>query len=129
MSDTTQKAADSMVGKVLAGRYEVVKKLGAGGMGAVDQGRQMSLDRMVALKVIHAGIADNPDAGKRFDREMQATAKIEHANTIRVYDYGQTDDGQLYLAMEFLPGRTLSAALADGAAMPLDRIVRIGAQV
>src|SRR5207247_1161179 len=52
-----------------------------------------------------------------------------HANTIRVYDYGQTDDGQLYLAMEFLPGRTLSAALAEGAAMPLDRIVRIGSQV
>src|SRR5204862_4716666 len=56
-------------------------------------------------------------------------AKIEHANTIRVYDYGQTDDGQLYLAMEFLAGRTLTQALAESGAMPLERIARIGAQV
>src|SRR5204863_465134 len=80
------------------------------------QARQISMDRMVALKVIHAAIAEHPDAARRFDREMQATAKIEHANTIRVYDYGQTDDGQLYLAMEFLAGRTLTQALAESGA-------------
>src|SRR5438309_8458785 len=116
MSETTRDRKDSMVGKVLAGRYEIVRKLGAGGMGAVYQARQISMDRMVALKVIQAGVADHPDAVTRFDREMQATAKIEHANTIRVYDYGQTEDGQLYLAMEFLDGRTLTRALEESAA-------------
>ena len=84
---------------MIAGRYEIVKQLGAGGMGAVYQARQLSMDRMVALKLIHPHIA-NEEVARRFHREMKATSKIEHPNTIRVFDFGAAEDGQLFLAME-----------------------------
>jgi tetratricopeptide (TPR) repeat protein/predicted Ser/Thr protein kinase len=116
------------IGAVIAGRYEIVRLLGAGGMGAVYQARQLSMDRLVALKLIHPHIASD-DVAKRFHREMQATSKIEHPNTIRVFDYGVAEDGQLFLAMEFLDGRPLSKLLSEHGALPLDRIVHIAAQV
>jgi serine/threonine-protein kinase len=86
------------------------------------------MDRMVALKLIHQSMADNDQVVQRFHREMQASSKIEHPNTIQVYDFGQTDEGQLFLAMEFLPGRPLTK-LIDGQALPLQRLVHIGQQI
>src|SRR5437764_8878650 len=97
-------------------------------MGAVYQARQLSMDRMVALKLIHPHLVSE-EVARRFHREMKATAKIEHANTIRVFDFGADDSGQLFLAMEYLEGRPLSRVLDDAGALPLARIVRIGAQV
>jgi len=109
------------------GRYELVELIGEGGMGAVYLARQVAMDRMVALKLILAEAVKSPDAAARFEREMKLSAKIEHPNTIRVYDFGETD-GQLFLAMELLRGQTLKQVLESG---PLDlgRIVRIGVQV
>jgi eukaryotic-like serine/threonine-protein kinase len=109
------------------GRYELVELIGEGGMGSVYLARQVAMDRMVALKLILADAVKSPDAAARFQREMKLSAKIEHPNTIRVYDFGQTD-GQLFLAMELLRGQTLKQVLESG---PLDlgRIVRIGVQV
>ncbi|MGZ3441149.1 MAG: serine/threonine-protein kinase, partial [Polyangia bacterium] len=117
-----------MIGQVIAGRYEIVRLLGAGGMGAVYQARQLSMDRMVALKLIHPHIASD-EVARRFHREMQATSKIEHPNTIRVFDYGADDKGQLFLAMEFLEGRPLARVLEEEGALPLARIVHIASQV
>ena len=116
-------------GTIIAGRYEIVRALGAGGMGSVYQARQISMDRMVALKLIHPHIASSSDVAKRFHREMQATSKIEHANTIRVFDYGQAEDGQLFLAMEFLDGKPLGKILEATGPLPLVRIVHIAAQI
>jgi Flp pilus assembly protein TadD/predicted Ser/Thr protein kinase len=121
--------AYAIVGRTVAdGRYEIVKLLGEGGMGAVYQARQVAMDRMVALKLIRAEVVKSPDAVARFYREMKITAKIEHANTIRVYDFGETD-GQLFLTMELLKGQTLKRALETGGKMPLDRIVHIATQI
>ncbi len=120
---------DPLVGKVIAKRYEISAKLGAGGMGAVYAARQLSMDRQVAIKLLHAHYTANKQAAARFDREMQVTAKIEHPNTIRVYDYGQTEDERLFLAMEFLHGKTLSDSLADGEPLALERLVHIGSQI
>jgi tetratricopeptide (TPR) repeat protein/predicted Ser/Thr protein kinase len=114
---------------VIAGRYEVVRQLGKGGMGAVYQARQISMDRMVALKLIHPQVASSAEAIERFHREMQATSRIEHPNTIQVFDYGEAEDGQLFLAMEFLDGRPLSKLLSESGPLPLLRLIHIAEQI
>src|SRR6188768_3839203 len=91
----------------LGGRYRIVRLLGRGGMGSVYLARQTALDRDVALKVISLQEGAVPEkAAARFEQEMRATAKVEHPNTVRLYDSGATAQG-LYLSMEYLPGRTL----------------------
>lgn len=88
------------------GGYEVLKVLGRGGMGAVLLGRQLSLDRKVALKVMHPKIAQNPSFVARFTREAYAAAQLTHHNVIQIYDIGE-DKGQHFFSMEFVPGQSL----------------------
>jgi serine/threonine protein kinase/Flp pilus assembly protein TadD len=123
-----QVGGGALVGKTIAGKYEIVRLLGEGGMGTVYQARQTAMDRMVALKLIRSEMVTTSDAVARFHKEMLVTAKVEHPNTIRVYDFGEAE-GQLYLAMEFLAGVTLRHVIEGGARMELTRIVRIGKQV
>ncbi|PKN56296.1 MAG: hypothetical protein CVU56_16760, partial [Deltaproteobacteria bacterium HGW-Deltaproteobacteria-14] len=122
-------ADQGLIGTVVSGRYEIVKHLGSGGMGSVFMAKQLAMDRMVALKLLHAHYASNKQAVARFNREMQVTAKIEHPNTIRVYDFGQAEDGRIYLAIEYLEGHTLSKALSAGEPMGSERLVHIGVQI
>jgi len=88
------------------GGYEVIKVLGKGGMGAVLLGRQVSLDRKVALKVMHARIADDPVHVARFTREAYAAAQLTHHNVVQIYDIGE-DKGQHFFSMEFVAGQSL----------------------
>jgi serine/threonine protein kinase len=88
------------------GGYEVLKVLGRGGMGAVLLGRQISLDRKVALKVMHPKIAQNPSFVARFTREAYAAAQLTHHNVIQIYDIGE-DKGQHFFSMEFVQGHSL----------------------
>src|ERR1700759_2396976 len=105
--------AEQPVRRMIAGgKYEIVRPLGEGGMGTVYEARQVTMDRMVALKLILPGAQASKDAAARFEREMKLTARIEHPNTIRVYDFGETD-GQLFLTMELVRGRTLTKILAE----------------
>lgn len=120
---------DPLVGTVLAGRYQIVEQLGAGGMGTVYKAKQLAMDRFVALKLLHLHYTTNKQAVARFDREMQVTARIEHPNTIRVYDYGQAEDGRLFLAMEYLEGRTLKDALGSREPMGSERLAHIAVQI
>jgi len=122
-------SGEQLVGRTIAdGRYEIVRLLGEGGMGAVYQARQVAMDRMVALKLILPEVVRSPAAAARFQREMRLSAKIEHANTIRVYDFGETE-GRLFLTMELLRGQTLTQVLEQAGRLELARIVRIGTQV
>ena len=88
------------------GGYEVLRVLGKGGMGAVLLGRQLSLNRKVALKVMHPQIAQNPSFVARFTREAYAAAQLTHHNVVQIYDIGE-DKGQHFFSMEFVPGRSL----------------------
>jgi serine/threonine-protein kinase len=112
------------------GRYRIERVLGRGGMGTVYLARQTALDRDVALKVIsvdEGALAEQAVA--RFEQEMRVTARIEHPNTVRLYDSGSAAGRGLYLAMEYLPGRTLRALLdAEGALAPA-RAARIAQQI
>ncbi len=110
--------ADRFIGRVLAGRFRVDGLLGSGGMGAVFRARQLSVDREVAVKVLHAGAARDPDMVERFLREARATSRLRSDHTITIHDFGEAEDGVLFLAMEHLQGRTLRQRLAEGPLAP-----------
>jgi serine/threonine-protein kinase len=120
---------EALIGKTIAGgKYQIVRVLGEGGMGTVYQAHQPAMNRMVAIKWIRPQVVTKPDAVPRFHQEMRITAQIEHPNTIRVYDFGD-DNGQLYLAMEFLAGVSLRQLIEGRRPLDPARLVRIGKQV
>jgi beta-lactam-binding protein with PASTA domain len=108
--DTTVK--DPLVGRVLDGRYHVVSRLARGGMATVYEAVDARLDRTIALKVMHANLADDDEFVSRFIREAKSAARLSHPNVVAVYDQG-ADDGHVFLAMEHVPGRTLRDLLRD----------------
>jgi hypothetical protein len=110
------------------GKYEIVEEIGRGGFAAVYKARDLDLDRVVALKVLAPHLTWDATFVKRFRREAQATAKLRHPNIVTVYEVDETE-GQLYIAMEHLPGRTLAALLKAEGAMPLERALSILEQI
>jgi beta-lactam-binding protein with PASTA domain len=108
--DTTVK--DPLVGRVLDGRYHVVSKLARGGMATVYEAVDSRLDRTVALKVMHPGLAEDDEFVSRFIREAKSAARLSHPNVVAVFDQG-ADDGHVFLAMEYVPGRTLRDLLNE----------------
>ncbi|NOZ02811.1 MAG: protein kinase, partial [Deltaproteobacteria bacterium] len=97
-----------LIGKTIDGRFTIRGLIGVGGMGAVYRAHQHSMDRDVALKVLHKDLASNEQEVMRFFREAKAASSLTGAHTITVFDFGQTDDGMLYLVMELLKGRSLA---------------------
>jgi serine/threonine protein kinase len=110
------------------GKYEIVEEIGRGGFAAVYKARDLDLDRVVALKVLAPHLTWDATFAKRFRREAQATAKLRHPNIVTIYEVDETE-GQLYIAMEHLPGRTLAALLKAEGAMPLERALVILEQI
>src|SRR5215469_6971752 len=88
------------------GKYEVLDVIGRGGMGVVYKAVDPAIGRLVAIKMITAGFADDPNLLKRFYREAQSTGSLQHQNIVTVYELGD-DAGTPYLVMEFLEGETL----------------------
>lgn len=131
---TPGSESSELVGATLAGRYEVKRLLGRGGMGAVYEAVQQPLGRKVALKVIRRALSDEPSAVKRFTQEAQAVAQLSHPNIVTLFDFGQTDEGvpgagQLFLAMELLEGRSLERAIRDDGPLPWERALSIVSDV
>ncbi len=98
-----------MIGKTL-GHYEIIGKLGSGGMGDVYRGRDTKLDRELAIKVLPAHLAEDQDRRSRFTREAQAVAKLKHPNIITIHSVEEVD-GVHFLTMEFVEGDTLAAMI------------------
>ncbi len=119
----------SLVGHVLDGKYTLMSKLGEGGMGSVYLAEQATMGREVAIKVLRREFSQNRMAIKRFLREARAASKLAHPNTITVYDFGQSNDGLLYLVMEKLTGRPLADILDSDGALPVPRAVHILSQI
>ncbi len=120
---------DPLLGKTLADRFEIIERIGEGGMGVVYRARQISVDRMVAIKVLNAEVANDPTWVQRFINEARACSKLQHPNTIRLIDFGQSSkDGLLFIAMEFLDGMNLRQALERSGKMPPQRVLKIMAQ-
>jgi len=114
-----------LVGAVLAERYLIHEKLGQGGMGAVYRGEHVRIGKRAAIKIISRDLAGDPDAIARFTREARNAARIEHPNVCAIYDFGETDDGLIYLAMEFVDGESLADLLDREGRLPLLRAATI----
>jgi eukaryotic-like serine/threonine-protein kinase len=127
---TMTKAGSGLlpVGHRLDGRYEVVRFLGAGGMGVVYAARPIHADHEVAVKVMRAPATQDGALARRFLEEAQLSLRVRHPNVVVVYDFGRTAEGLVYLAMELLDGTTLREELADGP-LPLVQALSIATQI
>ncbi len=123
MSEAAKKVEelDSLLGTTLAERYRIDALLGRGGMGAVFRAHHLLLKRDVAVKVLHPELVSNEDISKRFDREAQSAARLDHPNVIPVTEFGSTETGMKYMVMQLLSGRELSDLMV-GALEPLRAI-------
>ncbi|MFO0629571.1 MAG: protein kinase [Polyangiales bacterium] len=111
---TKQKAADPYLGRVVAGRYRLEARLGEGGMGVVYRARHVLIDRVVALKLIRPDLRGETHLRAWMLREARAANRVDHAHIIDIHDIGETEEGELYLVMEYLVGTPLSAEIAKG---------------
>ena len=109
-------AADPLIGRVLDGRYRVGPRIARGGMATVYEAVDLRLDRVCAVKVMHAGLGDDHDFAARFVREARSAARLSHPNVVGVFDQGD-DDGTVFLAMEYIPGHTLRDVIRKEAPM------------
>ncbi|MCK6549273.1 protein kinase, partial [Myxococcota bacterium] len=120
---------DPLVGTLLAGKYKIIKKIGEGGMGSVYIADQQPIDRKVAVKVLLGKLAEDDVAVKRFEQEARAISKMQHPNTVTIYDFGQTEDDRLYIVMEYLRGKTLTQVLRQEGVLAPARASKIMRQV
>jgi serine/threonine-protein kinase len=107
------------------GQYRLTRLLGAGGMGEVYLAEHQLLKRPCAIKLIRPGKASDPQALARFEREVRATAKLSHWNTVEIFDYGSTDDGTFYYVMEYLPGLSLAELVERHGPLPAARAIHL----
>ena len=119
---------DPLIGRTIAGRYVIRARIGAGGMGTVYRAHQEILGRDVAIKFLAQELAFQPTSKTRFLREARAANRINHEHIIDITDYGETDDGLVYLVMEYLDGVPLNEEIAKGP-MYLPRAVTIAWQM
>ena len=126
-SDPNKPIEKELSGRI--GKYEIQKALGKGAMGQVYLARDTMLERDVALKVMVAQIADDPELKTRFEREAKAVAKMTHPNVVIVFDLGNHTDGSPYIAMELLKGQDLQKAVRQTPPLALERKVAIILQV
>ena len=124
--------ADALVGHLVDGRYEVVRKLARGGMATVYLANDLRLTRTVAIKIMHDNLGSDADFVSRFDREARSAARLSHPNVVAVFDQG-TDAGRPYIVMEYVEGSTLRHVVNREAPMPpqraLDLMLPIAAAV
>src|SRR5256885_15883905 len=98
---------DLFIGRTLDDKYLIEERLGAGGMGAVYRARHLSMDRPVAIKVLHQRLVEDEVARVRLQNEARAAVMLQHSNAVSATDFGQTSEGCVYIVMELLEGRTL----------------------
>jgi len=125
----SQAQDDPYIGQNLLDQFKIEEKIGAGGMGSVYRARQTTLHRDVAIKILHPELADNADAVRRFKREARVCTALDHPNVVRVFLFGQLEDGSLYIVMEYLDGRSLLEVLRREGALPVHRALHIATQI
>jgi serine/threonine protein kinase len=123
------ESQDPRVGSVLLERYRIDALIGRGGMSTVYRGVQLSMKRPVALKLIDGSMARDSECVERFRREAEAMAQLRHPNTVRIYEFGVTERGELFIAMELLEGHDLAEHLRDYGTLSLHDALSIARQV
>ncbi len=120
--------ADPLIGRVIADRYRIDAFLGRGGMGVVYKVEHVHIGKLMAMKLLHGELARDQDIQKRFRREAEAASRLNHHNTVQIFDFGW-DGGLMYLVMEFVDGRDFGLVIQNEGPLPFPRVARLAAQV
>ena len=118
-----------LVGSTIDGRWRLTEQIGRGAMGDIFRATDLQTGGAYALKLLHANLRETPELVARFAREIETTARIDHANAVRVRSWGQSREGQPYLVMDEIRGRTLSAIAAVESPMSASRVAHLGRQI
>ncbi len=121
--------SDDYIGKTIAAKYRVEQMIGEGGMGKVYKATQTALDKPVVLKVLRQALLSDERTVARFQREAKAASRLNHPNSISVLDFGQADDGALFIAMEYVQGKDLHQLLSREWPLTEGRVIRLMSQV
>ena len=117
---------DPNIGReLLGGQFQILQKIGSGGMGAVYKAAQPAMSRMVAVKILHPKLANRKDLVSRFRREARAMSHLTHPNTAKVFLFGQLEDNACYIVMEHLEGRNLGQLVRQDGPMAPHRAIAV----
>ncbi len=123
---TVMRPLDPFIGRDIDnGKFQILQKIGSGGMGTVYRALEPQLNRMVAVKILHPKLANRKDLVSRFSREARAMSQLTHPNTVKIFTHGQLDDGSLYIVMEFLEGKNLNQTVKAEGPFPVQRALPI----
>src|ERR1051325_7717763 len=120
-----ERKDDPLLGQTLAGKYLIEKLIKRGGMGSVYLGKHMLMDKTVAIKVLRPSLALDDDVVRRFSREAKAASRISHPHAVSVTDFGESENGVVFLVMEYLDGRTQNDVIKGEGRMKRWRVVKI----
>ncbi len=123
------QAADKMIDKVIKGKFKLIRKLGQGGMGAVYLAEQLGIGARVAIKFLKSEFSDDVEIARRFMNEAKSYARVAHPNAVVFHDFGQDEDGNLFIAMEYCEGVDLKKVIAEQKRLPVADAVDIILQV
>src|ERR1041384_5387421 len=123
------KMGDALLGQTLAGKYRIDERISEGGMGTVYRATHVLMEKLVAIKVLHPTLAADDRIVARFTREAKAASRISHPHALNVTDFGEADNGIVFMVMEYLRGRTLKQVIREEGPLPLARAVEITKQV
>ncbi len=113
-----------MIGHELGGRYEIITRIGGGGMALVYKAHDILLNRKVAVKILRQQFVHDEDFIRRFRREAQSAAALSHPNVVSIYDVGQEDETH-YIVMEYVEGHNLNEIIQERAPLQIDEAIRI----
>ncbi|HYO99916.1 MAG TPA: protein kinase [Pyrinomonadaceae bacterium] len=123
------KTGDALVGETLAGKYRIEERINEGGMGTVYRATHVLMEKAVAIKVLHPSLAADDKIVARFTREAKAASRISNPHALNVTDFGESENGIVFLVMEYLRGRTLKEVIRGEGPMPLERVVEVTKQI
>jgi serine/threonine-protein kinase len=124
-----QAKQDPLIDKVIGGRYRVLKKLGQGGMGSVYLAEHTGVGQKVAIKFLNPSFSGDPDIVRRFLNEARSYGQLSHPHAVQLHDFGQGDDGALFIAMELIEGRDLKRVLEEEKRLPLKDALDVALQL
>ena len=124
-----QSSLEFQPGMIIRSKYEILARIGIGGMGAVYKGRHVTFNELCAIKVVNDSIAGEKNFLQRFQTEAVVTRKLRHPNAVRVDDFDYTDDGRPFIVMELVEGKNVGEILQSEGPLRVPRAIRIATEV
>ncbi len=122
-------STDRMIDRVVKGKFKILRKLGQGGMGAVYLAEQVGIGHRVALKFLKSEFSTDPEIARRFLNEAKSYARVAHPNAVALHDFGQDDEGNLFIAMEYCEGVDLKKVIAEQGHLPMIEAIEVVLQI